>query len=334
MSSRVNPESLNHDSFLDIVANLVGIMIILVMLVGARVRQAPEAAAVPGLVQDAVVELQRELGHESELHAEVLKLGAEVESLERQAAQRDQGRLLLAAAVTAMERRLQETRSTLDGDSSASVELSQELARLSRRLEEVRQARSMTDAQQPQTVVVKDYPTPISRQVDADEVHVQLRNSRVAIVPLERLLEELKEDVVRQIYKLRQQPELTDTVGPIGGFRMRYTMETKYLSEDLAMASGRAAYAQLKRFTLIPSSSELGEPIDVALHQYSQFHALLGAFPPERATVTVWVYPESFAAFRRLREDLYQRGYAVAARPLPADTPIGGSPQGSKSAAQ
>jgi hypothetical protein len=38
--------------------------------------------------------------------------------------------------------------------------------------------------------------------------------------------------------------------------------------------------------------------------------------------------------YRTLREQLYQRGYSVAGRPLPEGQPIAGSPFGSKSAAQ
>jgi hypothetical protein len=51
-------------------------------------------------------------------------------------------------------------------------------------------------------------------------------------------------------------------------------------------------------------------------------------------TVTFWTYPDSFAAYRKLRELLYERGYTVAGRPLPMGQPISGSPYGSKTAAQ
>jgi hypothetical protein len=46
------------------------------------------------------------------------------------------------------------------------------------------------------------------------------------------------------------------------------------------------------------------------------------------------VYPDGFDAFRQIRQDLYRRGYVIAARPLPPGSPISGSPDGTKSAAQ
>ena len=45
-------------------------------------------------------------------------------------------------------------------------------------------------------------------------------------------------------------------------------------------------------------------------------------------------YQDSFASFRRIKKELYKMGFSVAARPLPVGTPISGSPQGTKSAAQ
>jgi hypothetical protein len=55
---------------------------------------------------------------------------------------------------------------------------------------------------------------------------------------------------------------------------------------------------------------------------------------PNRYTITIWTYPDSFDEFRKLKKILYQQGYAVAGRPLPEGMPIGASPSGSKSSAQ
>ena len=38
--------------------------------------------------------------------------------------------------------------------------------------------------------------------------------------------------------------------------------------------------------------------------------------------VTFFVYPDSFAAFRQLRDYLYERDVVVAGRPLPIGAPI------------
>ena len=48
----------------------------------------------------------------------------------------------------------------------------------------------------------------------------------------------------------------------------------------------------------------------------------------------MWVYPDGFALYRKLRDDLHERGYTVSARPLPEGMAIRGSPAGSVSAGQ
>jgi hypothetical protein len=64
------------------------------------------------------------------------------------------------------------------------------------------------------------------------------------------------------------------------------------------------------------------------------FHRQLRELNSQDTTITVWTYPDSYPEFRQLKEHLYQRGFLSAARPLPHGHPIGGSPHGSKSAAQ
>jgi hypothetical protein len=50
--------------------------------------------------------------------------------------------------------------------------------------------------------------------------------------------------------------------------------------------------------------------------------------------VTVWVYPDSFPEYRKLKESLYHAGFSVATWPRGEGELIGGSPHGSRSAAQ
>jgi hypothetical protein len=53
-----------------------------------------------------------------------------------------------------------------------------------------------------------------------------------------------------------------------------------------------------------------------------------------QTTLTFWVYPDSFAAYRRLQEFAQSEGFAVATRPLPHGVAIAGSPNGSRSSSQ
>ena len=80
--------------------------------------------------------------------------------------------------------------------------------------------------------------------------------------------------------------------------------------------------------------NDLGEPVRLALEQGSEFREKLAKILPGRTTITIWVYPDGFDAFRQIRKELYRQGYTIAARPLPMGEAIAGSPDGSKSAAQ
>ena len=85
---------------------------------------------------------------------------------------------------------------------------------------------------------------------------------------------------------------------------------------------------------LLPISEEFGEPLETALSANSQFRQQLAAYRPGETVLTIWTYPDSFVEFSRLKRWLFDQGFATAARPLPDDQPISGSPSGSRSAAQ
>ena len=61
---------------------------------------------------------------------------------------------------------------------------------------------------------------------------------------------------------------------------------------------------------------------------------VLQANRPQSTTITIWVYPDSFGYFHDLKHVLYDEGYLTAARPMPDGQAIGGSPRGTRSAAQ
>jgi hypothetical protein len=129
--------------------------------------------------------------------------------------------------------------------------------------------------------------------------------------------------------------EFTDTLGPIDGFRMRYTFRRYDTSPEDAMQTGQmGATIRLEVAEFLPVAPEMGEPIDVAIRPGSDFRDRLARQDPARTTLTLWVYPDSFEPFRQLRELLHEQGFAVAARPLPEGVPISGSPNGQKSAAE
>jgi hypothetical protein len=321
---------------LDIVANIVGILIILVMVTGLRVRDATvqAASADEGLRQETAA-LDKEQAAASSLRHDILTAAAQIQDLTRQRMLRQEERDHLATVAAAWEHKIRAYRDRLDAEAQQAYDLQLALFEAEAQLEQLQRDRASAAAAKAPPIRIESYPTPLSKPVDGDEAHFQLRGGLVVFIPLKELLEELKEDARRKASRLLHQEELTDTVGPTGGFRLRYTLVRREITDETAMATGRAGmYATLKKWTLVPSAGQLGEPIDAALAPVSRFRSVLAEFDPDRTTVTIWTYPDSFAEFRRLKKELYHLGFPTAARPLPYNIPIGGSPQGTKSAAE
>jgi hypothetical protein len=91
---------------------------------------------------------------------------------------------------------------------------------------------------------------------------------------------------------------------------------------------------ELERVYFVQAEQQLGESLERALQPNSLFRSRLAAYDPQRTTVTVWVYPESFESFRQLKQELFKLGFLTEGRPLPEGFPIGGSPDGSRSTAE
>ncbi|MCL6503188.1 MAG: hypothetical protein K6T86_10915 [Pirellulales bacterium] len=327
-------ESIGSDSFTDVVTNIVGILIILVLVVGIRAeRAAVPVAAAPDVTQEELAALRQE--HDG-LQRDDHRLSEEIELARQLAAAARAARDTLQLELAQRQAQLEEGLSRLDAAEKEQFELRRQLSiaegKLARAQADLRQ---LEDRQRQQTVRVVNYPTPLSQTVFGKEIHFQLRRGRVAYVPMDELVAAFKAHALKHAHRLQTEPEFTETLGPLEGFRMRYTMERIALPADVQMALGHAGMVgRLREFILLPISAELGEPLAEARAPQSAFRNRLAGLVPRKTTVTLWTYPDSFAAFRTLREDLYLAGFTVAGRPLPEGQPIGGSPDGSKSAAQ
>ena len=88
------------------------------------------------------------------------------------------------------------------------------------------------------------------------------------------------------------------------------------------------------RWEVEPVAPDRGEPGDKALAAGSEFRKVVDAIDAKTTAVTLWVYPDSFALYRRLRDYLHDRDVVVAGRPLPEGVPIASSSQGTVSRGQ
>lgn len=177
--------------------------------------------------------------------------------------------------------------------------------------------------------------SPVARQVQGEEYHFEVRGDRITFIDLQRLLKMAEEDARLRIRMMGSSRLITAHVGPVGSFRMKYELGRSPLGalNELVQPGSGGAFT-LVGFEVEPVQRLRGDTIESAQNPASEFARVLNRVRPGRATFTLWVYPDGFGLYRQVSELLSSRGYFVAARPLPADVPVRGSPAGSRSAAQ
>ena len=149
-----------------------------------------------------------------------------------------------------------------------------------------------------------------------------------------RIDQRTESEAQQKVWRLKNEPSITETIGPVGGFWMKYTLKRTETRLPTKVGMAVRQRVELDRFILIPISDQQGEATKEVLKDGSHFRTILERHEPQNTTVTIWTYPDSFAEFRTLKQHLFQLGYLTACRPLPKGQPIGGSPQGTRSAAE
>ena len=328
---RPQPEDLGaagQDSFLDVVTNIVGILIILVMVIGGRVQQIVLAPPRPSA---DVVSLRRDIDDIEETLAsteeEIEQLQAQGRTVATAAASAADARIELATAVAAAKVAIDRQKQAGDAARVAAAESAVRRRELEEEIRSCdREAEGLATAADP-TREVLAYPTPIGRTVNGEEIHFRLAGGRIAYIPLEELFELAKSHTQRQGDSVAQLASRVETVGPTQGFTLDYVIEAR-----IDQARGQVLIRS-REWVVKPQQPLLGETADEALASDSGFRRKLGGVKPD-TTVTLWCYPDSFAAYRRLREELHRLGIPSAGRPMPDGAPIGGSTEGSKSVVQ
>ena len=329
-------EASGQDSFLDVVANLVGVLIILVMVVGTQARHAMVAVASAAVaaeqpqLPDVASAVKEVVDTENELQAIQKKTQREDMEVAFRRRERDQLHLLVAAG----EQEINAAKNKLSGDDRAEFDVNSRMSLAFKELANLEDALAGLSENEKPTEVVKHYPTPMAKTVFGKELHFRLQDGRLAYVPFEEFVNRLKDDAPKQIWKLKDAASITESIGPIQGFRMRYTLKREAVAVPVSGGVAKGERAALEQFILLPMSEDLGDPVEQALAANSDFRSLLTQYNPKQYTVTIWVYPNSFQHFRPVRDALLKQGFITAGRPMPEGHPIGGSPEGSRSAAQ
>jgi hypothetical protein len=333
-------EMIGQDSFLDVVTNIVGILILLVMVAGMRTSHAAKRESSE---LSAAASAMRQQGKEdlTEAYRDVALSERDLRELLHRAANtrdeahlREQERALLSSMVAKAEQDIATRRQELTEQDQRDFDMRRKRSEAELALDELTREQ-VALVSQSTIEEIECQPTPLARDVTGDETHILLADDHVAIVPFQELWELLKEDAPKNFWRLKNEDVMERTIGPIGGFRLRYSF---VLSDVVARSdAGTVVAGQFRQFQgceFLPVMTPIGEPALEALRHGSEFHQHLQRLNPRRTTVTIWTYPGNYDRLRELRRAVREQGFPIALRPLPPDVPIGASPTGSKSAAE
>jgi len=335
-----------QDSFLDIVANMVGILIILVMVVGVR---ASQVAALPRSEQTSagrsasvgdVEELKEEL---NEAVRSALNEKQSIEqsilravNLRQEAELADAKRLELKMLQTAIEKNISDRRGRLDLVKQEEFDVQRQIVQAQIELDQLTQEQlSLLDAPS-EVEEIESVPTPLAKEVTGDEIHVRLKHGLLAIVPVKPLLAEVEHRGLDYLRRgLRENDAAADVYGPIDGFRLRLFLEV--LTDGPATASplvGGAKRTMVQMGEFLPTADELGQPVEQAMLPDSTLMRLLRARRSAQPALVVWAYPDSYSKLGTIKRTLWELGAPLAVRPLDMDQRIIFSSHGTKSSAQ
>ena len=351
-----SPERLEdgQDSFLDVVSNLVGVLIILIMVAGARVRnaaselaEAADASEVAAVADDdspgATTKTLEERRAEKEYVAavdELEKLAEQVQARQRVMSETNERASALEAQADAAEaeyRRLVQLAAELDAafegasrqKSDAKKEafdLKSAIFEKEKRRDDLQREKEALVAARPQATVLENIPTPISQRVaDGHEGFFCLKNGRISHVPLN----EFQERVLLKFKNYRGDftpGEMEEKIGPIDNYVFKYYVELGTRRDG----DGTRYYFEFKYGECAPTNDLIGEPVDDALASRSSvFCNRLLKYVRDDTTITIFVYPDSYGYLNDVKKFLFSLGYMTAFRPLPDGVPISMSPNGS-----
>jgi hypothetical protein len=324
----------SFDSFLDVVANVVGIILrlILVAWVGARSYKAVVPSAPPALTKEEIAELpdpqdplapelERQRRELAEAQTHLLEQLKEWQKLR-------QDSTLTAEELARLTARVQEVDTERQNMASKTQQDAQATRNAALSLEEIRERSKRVIAEiealrkAPSSKQTLRYRTPVSHPLQSEELLFECRRGRVSFIDYGKFMAEI-ENALSGGDKLRGTNQYSAVTEQVGPFRMRYTAEVDTYSSKVGLS-----------WEIEPIELIRGETLEQALAPGSEFRRVIDSIEPASTAVTLCVYPDSFPLYRKLRDYMHERDIVVAGRPLPDGASIAASRHGTTSRGQ
>ena len=338
-----------QDSFLDVVSNLVGVLIILIMVAGARVQRTASAPRLSAESQASELAVDTKTIEERRAEKEYVAAVEELEKLSEEVRSRQQTTVETNERAETLKRQADlaeleyrrlvqlsaELDAALEGASrqktaaeKEAFDLQSAIFEKEKRFADLQREKEALVAARPKAIVLENVPTPISQRVaDGHEGFFCLKHGRLSHVPIN----EFQERVMLKFkgYRGDMTPrEMQEKIGPVDNYVFNYDVELGTRRDG----DGTSYYFEFKYGECVPTSDLIGEPVDDALaSRESVFCQRLLKYVREDTTITIFVYPDSYGYLNDVKRFLFSLGYMTALRPLPDGVPISLSPNGTAS---
>ena len=186
------PEMPGQDAFLDVLTNMVGIIILLVVVMGLRSSRAATASL--GEDHAAIAAAAARAAAENELrdaHRDMLRSRHEMQQAMERAVSRSprnvaapEERQYLTTYVAAFGQELNDRRTTLTTEEQRDFDLRRQLVEAQTSLEDLSREQVTLLSQPAEAEVLENRPTPITKQLSEKELFLQLVGDHVAVIPL------------------------------------------------------------------------------------------------------------------------------------------------------
>ena len=320
-----------QDSFLDIVANLVGVLIILVVIVGAQATSVWNQVEPDAAIGDEITEVQQQIVRASntvkKLQTDNHTLESDIKTQSTLAAVASERRHIALVNLEVVRQEVESQRKKLSAVQQQHFDQQRKRAELQQSLDGVIRESKVLSVSRPSIVskTIEHHPTPISQTVFTDIIHVRLSNGRLAVVPVDPLTELMQREWKVKAEKLRNQNGVSrtiETVRPIDDFRLQYELQA---FKNRILLAG---------YHVIALTDRVGRPTAEMMQPGSSFTELLSKSVPEETTISIWMYPSELKEHRLLKNWLHEQGFKVASWLQDPGQSISFGPQGSHITAQ
>jgi hypothetical protein len=327
-----------QDSFLDVVANLVGVIIILVMLVGSKAtrdvlkstQQPAESTAVTAPQEVPFYEGPQENDLEKARlaamasRAELEKIATRLVQIRGEAAQFDNNRVALAMHRQVIEEDIEQRRNQLDTHKQKEFDVQRQIGEAQIQLDLLTK-QQMGLLSGPETVeTLESVPTPLARDVEGQSLYLRLKAGQLSVVPINELMAEATTRVDEIRRRLQQHGKVVEVFGPLDGYRIQLTIIRQ--ADSAAVTGPRVG--QIERFSIqqyvdiLPTADSIGQEVEVALAPGGAVHRYLEEHRRQTPTVLVLLHTDSFKHCAFIKRSLWQIGLSVAMFPIGPNDPL------------